>query len=411
MNVGIYFGKKLPIPEEGGASSFSQTIFEALSKYSWAQNISLYVFYESEDHLESYNSAVKFVSLKKFNEPKKLTFYKRIKIKLRKLLNSKTNQSDTEYKQSSLSLACDAYNIHLMWFPTPAFIKTDIPYFITVWDLAHRKLSYFPEVSVSGTTFEAREQHYIQSLQKATLIIVGNKIGMEEVEFFYRIPRTRIAPIEFPVPAYCQSIQLELPIAKSNLSFSQPYLFYPAQFWPHKNHIIIIEAISKLKQQGLLFEAVFTGADKGNLDYVKTYAEKLNVKDKIHFLGFVEQKKLIDLYQHAYALIFASFFGPNNLPPLEAFSLECPVICANYDGAIEQLGDAALYFSPYQVDELIFQIIKLQEPYIRMELIEKGKKIAQLRHSASYIKAIEDMIINFEYIRKTWSMEKKYIHL
>jgi glycosyltransferase involved in cell wall biosynthesis len=41
-------------------------------------------------------------------------------------------------------------------------------------------------------------------------------------------------------------------------------------------------------------------------------------------------------------LRYPSFFGAENLPPLEAFALGCPVIAADMPGAREQLGDAAI---------------------------------------------------------------------
>ena len=54
-----------------------------------------------------------------------------------------------------------------------------------------------------------------------------------------------------------------------------------------------------------------------------------------------------------------SFFGPDNIPPLEAFALGCPVIASNVPGAKEQLGDAAVLVAPEKEDQLANAIMKV----------------------------------------------------
>jgi glycosyltransferase involved in cell wall biosynthesis len=100
------------------------------------------------------------------------------------------------------------------------------------------------------------------------------------------------------------------------------FVFYPTQSWPHKNHLHLLEAVQTLHRRhqwnGML---VCCGSDKGNLNYLKERATEF---------GIVER-----------ALTFVSYFGPDNLPPLEAFALGCPVIASAIEGSEEQLGSAA----------------------------------------------------------------------
>ena len=121
-----------------------------------------------------------------------------------------------------------------------------------------------------------------------------------------------------------------------------PYLLYPAQFWSHKNHATLLRALALLPEYTL----ACVGSDKGYLDHVRGLARELGVLDRVRFLGFVETDELVALYRGAHALVYLSFFGPENLPPLEAFALGCPVVQADVAGAREQLGDAALLVPP-----------------------------------------------------------------
>ncbi|MFM6269445.1 MAG: glycosyltransferase, partial [Dolichospermum sp.] len=55
---------------------------------------------------------------------------------------------------------------------------------------------------------------------------------------------------------------------------------------------------------------------------------------------------MTSLYINAFSLAFMSFFGPDNLPPLEAMALGCPVIASKVSGSEEQLGNNALLVNP-----------------------------------------------------------------
>ena len=62
-------------------------------------------------------------------------------------------------------------------------------------------------------------------------------------------------------------------------------------------------------------------------------------------VGLVSKEEVVALYKNAYALAYASYFDPDNLPPLEAMALNCPVICSGTNGMKEQLRDCALFFN------------------------------------------------------------------
>jgi glycosyltransferase involved in cell wall biosynthesis len=75
------------------------------------------------------------------------------------------------------------------------------------------------------------------------------------------------------------------------------------------------------------FPLVFVGADKGNYQYIRELADELAISAQIYFLGFVPQEDLISLYRKAFAIAYVTFFGPENLPPLEAFALVLSCHC------------------------------------------------------------------------------------
>ena len=92
----------------------------------------------------------------------------------------------------------------------------------------------------------------------------------------------------------------------------------------------------------------------------------------VHFLGYVEDKSIPALYTHSLALIMASYFGPTNIPPLEAMMLGTPVIAS--DVHKNQLGPVALYFNPDDTSELSRLMIEVTGADIAEQLVNAGRK-------------------------------------
>jgi len=115
----------------------------------------------------------------------------------------------------------------------------------------------------------------------------------------------------------------------------------------------------------------------------KLYFQKINkhylndFKKNFIILKFVSINKLINLYDHCLALIYSSYAGPENLPPLEAMARKKPLICSNYPGAKEQLKKIPIYFNPNNPKS----ITKSLEKYL---LSKKNKKFF-VRKTEDYV--------------------------
>jgi glycosyltransferase involved in cell wall biosynthesis len=121
-------------------------------------------------------------------------------------------------------------------------------------------------------------------------------------------------------------------------------------------------------------------------------------------LGFVTRDDLIELYQKALALTYVSYFGPENLPPLEAFALGCPVIAADVDGAREQMGDAAIFVNPNSSDQIADAIIRLyRDDKLQSDLIAHGRVRATRWTADDFVKGVFKILDEFEPIRRNWN--------
>jgi len=288
-------------------------------------------------------------------------------------------------------------NVRLLWNMNQHELRTPLPYIRTIWDVNHRIYSTYPEYSYSSHTFDGWDSNMAYSLNQASYVIVGTKEGKQQLVSMFGVHEGKVRVIPFPTPV--------LPTEPTNRQVDRdPYIFYPARFWPHKNHVVIVAALKILRDDwSLKLRCVFSGPDGGNFGYVSRYADKLGVKDQIDYVGVVPEEDLAQLYKGALALVYASATGPDNLPPLEAMSLGCPVITAEVPGAREQCGDAALYFDPMNEHELARLIRELlEQDALRQRLIDRGHARAAAWTAEDYVRSVVSILDEFSMVARAW---------
>jgi glycosyltransferase involved in cell wall biosynthesis len=219
-------------------------------------------------------------------------------------------------------------HISLAYFLAPnplALDLVDTPMINTVWDLGHRDLPEFVEITGSRH-FEERELFFRSVLPRSFRVVVETQHTARRISQFYGVDDHRICHLGLDVST--DSINTHsLPVRGD--SPNTPYFLYPAQFWPHKRHILLIDAFAEVAKKNPDVKLVLTGGDKGNLQHVEDRVLSLGLNDRVDFLGFVSDEKLGELYNNARALVFPSSLGPSNLPPIEATRRGIPSLISN----------------------------------------------------------------------------------
>jgi glycosyltransferase involved in cell wall biosynthesis len=277
-------------------------------------------------------------------------------------------------------------------------LQTEIPYGFVLWDLQHLTDPIFPEVGGLGV-WNSRELNSRVALRRASLIITGTKIGREQITKYYGVDQKHIEIIPHPVK-YVGQIRKPRVFEESTIK----NIFYPAQFWPHKNHIAIVEAAKILKESGMIdFKFTLCGSDKGNKDYILNRINQLGLNEHFDVCGFVPESELEAIYDRADALVYPSYSGPENLPPLEAISRNIPVLISNYPGASEQLGNLAMYFDPSDHHDLADKIrIFLAQP-VNFLLSDSEIDLFLEKRTANYFaSSLMSAIGRKINMRKTW---------
>jgi len=253
----------------------------------------------------------------------------------------------------------------------------------TIHDLMHRYESRFPEVG-SRLRYGIREHRFFNIASHCNAVLVDSNVGMNQVLESYSINLGKVHVLPYIAPRCLQERGSESDLL-SRHQLPKKFLFYPAQFWLHKNHYRLIDSIDILSKKHPDICLVLSGSFKNEYKNILKYVEKKNLKDKIIFLGYVPDFELSELYIRARALIYPTFFGPTNIPPLEAMMLSCPVVVSNIYAMPEQCGSAALYFDPLDAFEMARSISKVwDDDELIVKMIKKGQQIAAKKTQAEF---------------------------
>jgi len=404
MKVGLFIGNIKAT--DGGGFTYVSELLRAIGKIAHGVDLEFVVLHYGLQDVKVISAGLKTLDLlaeKRSVLSKKEIFFTNFRGSLERVWDSVVGGARSAPWEARV---CDLHGIGFVLRLVPWCSMTmDIPFGAVIWDLQHRVNPWFPEVSSNGD-WEKRETSFSRLCQRASLLFTGTKQGADEIQRFYCVPSERIKIAPFPTPRFALEGYQNKYDAGIVEKFALPrdFLFYPAQYWPHKNHVAVLEACRSVRERtGWDLGVVFVGSEKGNFEHVRDYANKMGAVDYTRFLGFVTLDELIQLYRRAFCLTFPTFTGPDNLPPLEAFALGCPVVASSVPGAEEQLGNAALLFPPSDAAVLADRIIELRETTgLRDRLITSGLQRAGRDTWEQYADVLVKSVSEFYAVRRAW---------
>jgi glycosyltransferase involved in cell wall biosynthesis len=260
----------------------------------------------------------------------------------------------------------------LIFFSTTwkALLLKKIPFISSVLDVCHvdfRGKKKFKEIN--SAVFYGREYLYKTILPSSFRIITESRDLKIKITKLYKLNSNCIISIpnlQSSLLYKKKKIKTENVIKKYNIP--EKFYFYPAQFWQHKNHLVILKAIKNFKFKKEDVNFVFCGRDKGYLANIQNKISEYEIEKNIRILGYVNDSELFALYRLCEAMVMPSYFGPTNIPPVEAWSLGVPVLYSSLNRSHGK--NACLYFNADSSTQLSKAILKLK--CNKKKLVKKG---------------------------------------
>ena len=296
-------------------------------------------------------------------------------------------------QQLALNKLLKQNKIDLLWSPTPLRYQIYLPYINTVWDLGHLDFPFLPEFSsLLKDEFKFRETEMSLIIKRALINVVGTNSLKNKLINNYNVNADRIKVVGIPS-------KLEIDYLNENFEKVENLIIYPAQFWSHKNHMMLLQAITILNRNFKTnIQLKLIGSDKGSRARIEKHILESNLASQVEIIDFIERKELHNYYSKASILIFPSLLGPENLPPFEALQFRCKVMVANIEGAKEVYGDLVSYFNPLEPADIAIAIHDaIKRSPVDLSLIRHSKELNKtFRNVEDYLSDISDIILSLE---------------
>jgi len=396
LNVGVIIS---PGIKTGGGYQYEYMVLDILKKYHKNSEINLKFFVTNKNILKDYldlNIPIQVIRESILEKIHRNCLSSNFLYRILKKIGLKYSKFEIELQRK---------NIDIVYFLSPSTLSqalSNIPYIFTLWDLGHLDVLEFPEVSYDKE-FELREHLYTKSLKKAYRVIAESNYGKEYALKKYNLDEKRVDVLKLLPNIRVIDSQRHIEI-KTKYGIENVYIFYPAQFWAHKNHIYILKAIKFLRYvKGNSIDVIFSGSDKGNLDYILEKAKEYNIEDLVHYIGFAPIEEMPYLYKQSLALVMPTYLGPTNIPPLEAFAYEVPVCYSDTTFFREQVGDAAFFMDLKDPQSLVNHLIKIKNNDEEVgRKIAKGRQLLDDWREVDFYNMLNKIFNEYNYVRETW---------
>ena len=254
-------------------------------------------------------------------------------------------------------------------------LRPGIPSAVTIPDLQHE---FYPEF-FDRATLEWRRERFGRSARHADVVFTLSEYSKSTIVERLGVDSRKVvvteldADEEFGRPASPESKR-----TFEALGLPREYVYYPANFWPHKNHATLLRALRLLADAGHPdIHLVLTGAAETGLERVLLEAAALGLYDRVKVAGYQTPEVIAEIYRHSRGLPFVSRYEGFGIPILEAFRTGTPVVCSRSTSCPEVAGPAALPADETDAQDIAAALGRvLADETLRGELVRKGQERA-----------------------------------
>ena len=234
--------------------------------------------------------------------------------------------------------------------------KLNCTVYYWLFDFQHRHL---PKMFMQEE-FDKRELNFKQITKKAKNIVFSSYNAQEDFHQFYGPSEAKLHVFQFVSLMHVPSV------VKANADYPSKYFIVCNQFWPHKNHLIVLKALAKIKKEAGQVKVIFTGkfdyaSSKDYVDMLNTFIDQNAIREDVYFTGFLSREDQIALIQNALAVIQPSLFEGWSTVIEDAKALNKFVVASNIQINQEQLNDNVLFFDPNNELELSKHLLQLND--------------------------------------------------
>ncbi|MBU2228886.1 glycosyltransferase family 4 protein [Patescibacteria group bacterium] len=267
--------------------------------------------------------------------------------------------------------------MHFPHFNIPIFYPGK--FIVTIHDLI---ITHFPTrraTKLGPLLYKAKQIGYKiviwLAAKKAKRIITVSQFSKQEIVKHFKLKDEKVV-VTYEACDPPKQVGGTFTNIAERFKITKPYLLYVGNTYPHKNLERLVYAFRKLRNEEKIdVQLVLVGKRDYFSERLEILVNEQGMKRDVIFPGFVKDEELPLFYRSALLYVFPSSIEGFGLPPLEAMSYDLPVVSSNAPCMPEILGEAAKYFHPDEISDIV-QVLKqvIQDKQIQENLREKGRE-------------------------------------
>jgi glycosyltransferase involved in cell wall biosynthesis len=284
------------------------------------------------------------------NELDPFTFLNRLKWKIKRDL---FKQSDPRF---SHFLKKNKFN-----FIYPSLVPKNekLPYQGCPWiyDFQHK---YFPDL-FAKSDIEVRDRGFAEIADVSSRVVLSSRTAAADFQKFFPDSKCQTEVLQFRTSLPASWYTLDAVAVQQKYHLPERFFLISNQFWQHKNHLVVLEALKILQSSSIYPVVVCTGHiyDYRKPDYIDIVLQNLStygLANQVYLLGLIPRIDQIQLMRHSIAVIQPSLFEGWSTVVEDARCLGKKMILSDFPVHIEQNPQGSEFFerhSPQQLADLI----------------------------------------------------------
>jgi glycosyltransferase involved in cell wall biosynthesis len=243
--------------------------------------------------------------------------------------------------------AFDARDIDVV-FESARYFGRRLPQATIAWfpDFQHRRL---PQLFSRAARWR-RDIGFRMQLRHGRAILLSSEDARNDCERYYVHSKGMTRVLRFPAMIVPADLAVEPLAVRVKYGLPERFIYLPNQFWRHKNHAVVVEALGILSRRGVVVRVVATGNthDPRDPSLFKGLLERLDAlgaSTLFHSLGIIPRQHVIALMRICSAFLNPSMCEGWSSSVEEAKFFGVPMILSDLTVHREQAGEAAQYFA------------------------------------------------------------------
>ena len=260
----------------------------------------------------------------------------------------------------------------IFYIPDYRFIEIgDELLLYTIHDLSFVRFDdILPKDTISWLLINIR-----RALNRADHFITVSESSKRDIIEYFSVSDEKISVVYNGFEIDYVEMKLESGVEESDICIDGDYILSVGTLNPNKNYIGLLKAYKIILDRGYDIRLVIVGRMGWKSEEIFNLIEDAGLTDRVIILTDVSDRELKMLYRNAHLFVFPSFYEGFGIPPLEASAYNIPVVCSGVSSLPEVMGDSALYFDPYEPEDMADKVIMvIEDTSLRKRLIGLGRE-------------------------------------